>query len=99
MSTNAQDLITLLKNFLSYQDKPIALHEPYFIGNEWQYIKECIDTGWVSSVGKFVDKFERDLCEFTGAKHAVATMNGTSALHICYKLAGITHGDEVLVPS
>ena len=78
---------------------PLALHEPQFAGNEWNYVKECLDTGWVSSVGKFVDRFERDLAETTGARHAVAVVNGTAALHICLKLAGVETGDEVLMPA
>ncbi len=77
----------------------IALHEPRFSGNEWNYVKECLDTGWVSSVGKFVDRFERDLAEYTGVNHAVATVNGTAALHICLKLAGVGRNDEVIVPT
>jgi len=79
--------------------QPIALHEPEFRGREWDYVKECIDTGWVSSVGSFVDRFERDLCAYTGAAHAVATSNGTAALHICLLLAGVRAGDEVLMPA
>jgi perosamine synthetase len=75
------------------------LHEPRFQGNEWEYVKECLDTGWVSSVGKFVDRFEHDLAEFTGTRHAVAVVNGTAALHICLKLAGVESGDEVLMQS
>ena len=77
----------------------IALHEPEFSGKEWAYVKDCIDTGWVSSVGAYVDRFERDLCVVTGAKHAVATSNGTAALHICLLLAGVEAGDEVLMPA
>ncbi|MEO8310843.1 MAG: LegC family aminotransferase [Caldimonas sp.] len=80
-------------------EQPIALHEPEFAGNEWQYVKECIDTGWVSSVGSFVDRFERDLADITGSSHAIATSNGTSALHICLLLAGVQAGDEVVMPS
>lgn len=79
--------------------KSIALHEPEFDGNEWEYVKECIDSNFVSSVGKFVDKFERDLETYTGAKHAIAVSNGTSALHISLLLAGVERGDEVLIPS
>lgn len=78
---------------------PAALHEPEFAGNEWAYVKECLDSGWVSSAGEFVDRFEAELAEFTGAGHAVATVNGTAALHICLKLAGVEPGDEVLVPA
>lgn len=77
----------------------ISLHEPLFCGNEWRYVKECIDTGWVSSVGKFVDRFEKDLADYTGAKYAVVTANGTCALHMCYLLAGIQKDDEVLIPT
>jgi len=79
--------------------EPAALHEPCFAGNEWSYVKECLDTGWVSSVGKFVDCFEADLATFTGAKHAVAVVNGTAALHIALKLAGVKADDEVLIPA
>lgn len=78
---------------------PFTLHEPCFAGNEWGYVKETLDTGWVSSVGSYVDRFEAKLCEFTGAKHATATASGTAALHICLKLAGVESGDEVLVPA
>lgn len=80
-------------------ERPLALHEPLFGGNEWTYVKECIDTGWVSSVGKFVDEFERRLAEVAGSRHAVATVNGTAALHVALKLAGVQPGDEVLVPA
>ena len=78
--------------------KGIALHEPVFAGNEWAYVKECLDTGWVSSVGKFVDRFEHMLEDYTGVKKAVAVVNGTAALHIALKLAGVERGDEVFVP-
>jgi len=77
----------------------VPLHEPEFAGREWDYVKECIDTGWVSSVGSFVDRFERDLAAVTGCAHAVATSNGTSALHVCLLLAGVRPGDEVVMPT
>lgn len=77
----------------------VALHEPEFAGREWEYVKECIDTGWVSSVGKFVDRFEAQLAEFTGATRAIAVANGTAALHVCLLLAGVRPGDEVLIPA
>lgn len=94
------NIINVLKNlFKDLDNVPLVLHEPFFNGNEWKYIKECLDTGWVSSVGKFVDKFEKDLADFTEAKYAIATVNGTAALHISYLLAGIQPGDEVLVPT
>jgi perosamine synthetase len=77
----------------------VSLHEPSFTGNEWLYLKECLDSTFVSSVGKFVDRFEADLAEYTGAKHVVAVVNGTAALHIALKLAGVKAGDEVLIPA
>lgn len=77
----------------------ISLHEPSFAGNEWTYVKECLDTGWVSSVGKFVDRFEEELAAYTGVKRAVAVVNGTAALHICLLLAGVKADDEVLMPA
>jgi perosamine synthetase len=78
---------------------PSALHEPVFRGNEQAYVAECIETGWVSSVGAFVDRLERDLVQYTGARHAIATVNGTSALHVALILAGVQKGDEVIVPA
>lgn len=77
----------------------VPLHEPKFNGNEWNYIKDCLDTGWVSSVGKYVDRFENDLQAFTGAKYSVAVVNGTAALHVALRLIDVQPGDEVLIPS
>ena len=74
----------------------IPLHEPRFIGNEKKYVNECIDTTFVSSVGKFVDRFEQMIAEFTGAKYAVATVNGTTALHIALLLADVIPDEEVI---
>jgi len=78
---------------------PVVLHEPSFGGNEWLYLKECLDSTFVSSVGKFVDRFEADLAAYTGAKHAVAVVNGTAALHVVLRLAGVQASDEVLIPA
>jgi perosamine synthetase len=78
---------------------PVALHEPHFGGREWTYVKECLDTTMVSSVGQFVDRFERDLSAYTGARHAVAIVNGTAALQVALQLAGVERDDEVLVPA
>ena len=78
---------------------PAVLHEPTFSGNEWIYLKECLDSTFVSSVGKYVDRFELDLASFTGARHVVAVVNGTAALHIALKLAGVSPGEEVLIPA
>lgn len=77
----------------------IPLSIPNLSGNEWKYIKDCLDTNWVSSVGNYVDAFENSVASFTGAKHAVATSNGTTALHLSLLLAGITQGDKVIVPN
>ncbi len=76
---------------------PVVLHEPFFNGNERQYVTDCIDTNWVSTVGKYVNLFEQLISRTTGAKHAIATINGTAALHICLLLAGVQPGDEVLM--
>jgi perosamine synthetase len=78
---------------------PQALHDPCFAGNEIAYLTECVETGWVSSAGKFVERFEQDLAAFTGSARAIAVANGTAALHACLRLAGVQPGDEVLVPS
>lgn len=78
---------------------PVALHEPEFKGQEWTYLKECLDSTFVSSVGTFVDRFEAELAAYTGAAHAVAVVNGTAALHVALLLAGVRPGDEVLVPT
>jgi aminotransferase in exopolysaccharide biosynthesis len=78
---------------------PVALHEPRFDGNEWLYLKECLDSNYVSSVGKYVDQFEQSLANYTGAKYAISVVNGTAALQIALKLAGVNSGEEVLVPA
>jgi len=78
---------------------PVALHEPNFDGNESMYLQECLDSTYVSSVGKFVDRFELELANYAGAKYAISLVNGTAALHIALKLAGVQAGDEVLLPA
>ena len=78
---------------------PVSLHEPQFAGNEWTYLKECLDSTFVSSVGKFVDRFEAELAAYTGAMHAVAVVNGTAALHVALRLVGVEPGDEVILPT
>ena len=92
----AEDVLETLRSVLP---GPCQLHEPEFAGRELEYVKDCIDTGWVSSSGAYVDKFEESLAAFTGARYAVATVNGTAALHLCLRLAGIGSGDEVIVPA
>ena len=100
--TNVLDLDLIvrgLKTVLVQEKSFVSLHEPYFGGNEWSYVKECLDTGWVSSVGKYVDLFEEKLAEYTGVQRAVAVVNGTAALQICLKLVGVEQNDEVLIPA
>ncbi|MBU2995981.1 LegC family aminotransferase [Cellulophaga baltica] len=92
----------MLQEFISFTKKTfnteefIPLHAPIFLGNEKEYLNECIDSTFVSSVGKFVDQFEADLAKFIGVKHAIATSNGTAALHIGLLMAGVQEGDEVI---
>jgi perosamine synthetase len=81
------------------QRELIPLCVPEIRGNEWQYIRECLDTNWVSSVGSYVDRFETAVAKYTGSRHAVATINGTAALHLALLVAGIEPDDEVLIPS
>lgn len=100
MDTNSnlpQHIVFAIRSVVG--DGVLALHEPRFNGNEWVYLKECLDSTFVSSVGKFVDRFEDDLANFTGAKRAVAVVNGTAALHVALRLAGVETGDEVLLPA
>jgi len=95
----APAVLAAVRRALRRESGPVALHEPEFRGREREYLLQCIETGWVSTAGAFVDRFEAMLAEFTGARHAVATVNGTAALHVCLRLAGVRQGDEVLVPS
>jgi perosamine synthetase len=75
----------------------IPLSVPELQGNEWAYVKQCLDTGWVSSAGAFVEEFESSVADAVGARHAVATVNGTAALHVALLVAGVRPDDEVLV--
>jgi perosamine synthetase len=77
----------------------IPLSEPVISGNEWKYIKECLDTGWVSTVGAYVTRFEEVIANYIGTKCAVATVNGTSALHVSLIACGVQPDDEVIVPT
>lgn len=91
-------VVRTLEGVLKDAPRPVALHEPVFDGSEWRNVKDCLDTGWVSSVGSYVDRFERELGELVGG-YAVAVSNGTSALHASLLLAGVEPDDEVLVPA
>jgi len=78
---------------------PVSLHEPHFSGEEWKYLKDCLDSTYVSSVGRYVDRFELELAQYTGARHAIAVANGTAALHVALQLAGVVRDDEVIIPT
>ena len=90
-----KDVIDFIQNIYKTKNY-IPLHEPRFVGNEKKYLNECIDSTFVSSVGKFVDEFEEKIAEYTGIKYAVATSNGTSALHISLLLANVDQNNEVI---
>ncbi|MEQ1530169.1 MAG: LegC family aminotransferase [Methylococcales bacterium] len=93
-----KDFIRLVRDI--YQtDAFIPLHEPRFIGNEKSYLNDVIDSTFVSSVGEYVDSFETQMAAYTGAKYAIAAVNGTAALHIALLLAGVKAGEEVITQS
>lgn len=79
--------------------KRIPLSVPYLNGSEWKLLKECIQSTWVSSSGKFIHQFEESIAQFTKAKYAVAVSSGTAALHLALKAAGVSNNDEVIVPT
>jgi perosamine synthetase len=97
--TLAQAITEAIQQVLNSPQEFVPLHEPRFPRNESKYVQECIDSTFVSSVGKFVDRFENKLADYTGAEYAVAVVNGTAALHMALLLAGVDSGDEVLVPA
>ncbi|GFM38104.1 LegC family aminotransferase [Desulfovibrio psychrotolerans] len=92
-------IIQALHNATNQCSTLLSLHEPTFAGNEWTYVKETIDTGWVSTAGKYVNDFEVRLQEYTGAKRAIAVANGTAALHVALLLAGVERDTEVIMPA
>jgi len=89
-------LVSFIREIYKEESAFIPLHEPRFIGNERKYVLDAIDSTFVSSVGEYVTKFEDMMCEFTGAKYAIATVNGTNSLHLALLLAGVKPNDEVL---
>ena len=99
MSTLSQTITESIQQALNSPKEFVPLHEPSFSGNESKYVQECIESTFVSSVGKFVDRFEKEIADYTRAKYAVAVVNGTAALHVTLLLAGVESGDEVLVPA
>jgi perosamine synthetase len=89
------DVVTFIRSIYG-EEGVIPLHKPLFIGNEKLYLNQCIESTYVSSVGQFVDKFEEEIAKYTGSNYAVATSNGTAALHISLLLAGVKSNDEVI---
>lgn len=79
--------------------EPVALHQPWLHGREWDLVKDCLDSGWVSSVGAYVGRFEEALSASLDGAHVVAVVNGTAALHVCLRLVGVLPGDEVIIPA
>ena len=79
--------------------KNIPLHEPRFNGNEKKYLSQCIESTWVSTTGKFIDSFEHKIAKYTGSKHAIFCINGTTALQVSLQIIGVKEGDEVILQS
>ncbi|NVO26951.1 LegC family aminotransferase [Donghicola sp. C2-DW-16] len=94
-----QEIVARVRAVIGQESGFVPLHEPEFHGEEWALVKDCIDSGWVSSVGKYVDQFETEIARISGAKYGVAVVNGTAALEICLKVVGVEREDEVLMPS
>ena len=99
LSREACEIVDVLDDFHRSTPKPVALHEPCFSGNERDYVKDCLDTGWVSYLGKYVERFEVMLSACTQVRHAVAVVNGTSGLHLSLVVAQVGVGHEVLMPA
>jgi perosamine synthetase len=96
---NLQAILEAVKGCLPKDRSRYGLHEPNFTGNEWKYVKDCLDSGWVSSVGKYVSEYEQKISDYTQIPHTVAVVNGTAALHLALKICGVENHDEVLLPT
>lgn len=94
-----QSTVSFIRKIFKTQENFIPLHEPRFVGKEREYVLDAIDSTFVSSVGKYVDKFEEEIVKKSGTTYAIATSNGTSAIHIALLMAGVKQGDEVLTQS
>lgn len=97
MSKFADSIATALRSALG--EGNFALHEPRFVGNDERYLRDCLESTYVSSVGAYVDRFEKELAAYTGARRAVAVVNGTASLQVALRLAGVQADDEVIVPA
>ncbi len=96
MNKMFEEVVTFIRNYYNTPEGFISLHEPRFIGNDREYVLDAIDSTFVSSVGKYVDRFEEMIREYTGAKYAIATVNGTAALHMSLLLAGVKRNEIVI---
>lgn len=96
MQKGFKEIIEFIRDLYAVPEGLISLHAPVFKGNEKQYLEECIDSTFVSSVGKFVDEFENKMAEYTGARKAVVFVNGTNALHLALMLVGVERDTEVI---
>ncbi|WP_010182310.1 LegC family aminotransferase [Aquimarina agarilytica] len=96
MDKKTSQIIDFVRGLYNIENEFIPLHKPFLEGNEKKYLNECIDSTFVSSVGKFVNRFEKNLEEYTGSKHAIVCVNGTNAIHVALRLAGVKEGDEVI---
>ena len=99
MAEFVDDILGAIEQAIGPAGAPVPLHEPEFGAADRAAVQDCLASGWVSSVGPYVERFEDALAEATAARHVVAVVNGTAALHMCLRLAGVRPGDEVLTPS
>jgi perosamine synthetase len=97
--SSQSDVVVRVQEVIGHAPRPVALHEPLFGARDRALVADTIDSGWVSSGGKFVEEFERSVARYVGARHGIAIVNGTAALHLALILAGVKPGDEVLVPT
>ena len=95
----AKDVTTRVCGLLNVPESFVPLHEPEFLGDEETLVLDCLRSGWVSSVGKYVDRFETEIASVCGTAHGVAMVNGTAALEVALRVVGVMPGDEVLMPS
>ena len=99
--SSSKEIIDLIKDTINNCNEVsnVYLHEPYFIGSRaYEYIKDCLDSGWVSSSGRWVSTFENLISEYTGSKYSIAVSNGTVALRLALFLVGVRENNEVLIP-
>lgn len=99
ISPAAEQLLNILHNVHDGKKRPIQLHEPHLGEREWEYVKKCLDSGWVSYLGQYVEQFEKMLSDYTSVEHVLSVVNGTAALHLGLMAAGVRRQDEVLVPA